>query len=198
MLSARQQEIYEFICQFVSTKSYSPTIREIGAQVGISSKGVVHRHLQAIAAVGYIEIVPHKRRNIQVKQFPLLARGTLPLLGKIAAGRPIEAIEEQQALDLSALFMQPDYFALTVVGDSMIEVGIFDGDYVICQRAQDATNKAIVVALIDQEEATLKRISYESDGSITLIPENTALQPINYSQERVRVQGIYKGIIRIS
>lgn len=120
----------------------------------------------------------------------------LPLLGKIAAGQPIEAIEDQAHLDLAEFFIGPDRYALRVSGDSMMDVGILDGDTVILRKTNKVRSGDIVVALIDSQEATLKRLGQYSDGMVELIPENKAMTVIRYSIERVSFQGVLVGQLR--
>jgi len=165
----------------------------------------VHRYLRAIADAGLIDIEPQRARGIRPRsnrtEPPRRARRaarptTLPLLGRIAAGRPIEAIPDQDEIDLSEFFMGPGRFVLRVQGDSMIEAGILDGDMVIVESRERARDGDIVVALIDNEEATLKRIQHHADGSITLRPANAALKPLRMTGGRVRVQGVVVGQFR--
>jgi repressor LexA len=121
---------------------------------------------------------------------------TLPLLGRIAAGRPIEAIPGEDEIDLSEFFVNRDRFVLRVQGDSMIEDGILDGDMVIVEKRETAENGEIVVALIDGIEATLKRLQKNRDGSVTLRPANSQMPPMRYPAARVRIQGIVVGQFR--
>ena len=121
---------------------------------------------------------------------------SLPVAGNIAAGLPMEAIEDQETINLNAFFVRPGRFVLRVQGDSMIEDGIFDGDMVIMEACQTARDNEIVIALIDQDEATLKRIKNNQDGSVTLIPANSSMQPFRYSAERVSIQGRIVGQFR--
>lgn len=129
---------------------------------------------------------------------PAVTRGDfrIPLLGRIAAGLPIEAIEDQSHLDLAEFFIGPDRYALRVTGESMIDAGILDGDTVILRKQNTAHKGEIVVALIDGQEATLKRLGDIADGMIELIPENTAMQTMRYSVERVSIQGVLVGQLR--
>lgn len=120
----------------------------------------------------------------------------IPLLGRIAAGMPIEAIEDQGYLDLAAFFIGPDRYALRVTGDSMMEVGILDGDTVILRKQQTARMGDIVVALIDGQEATLKRLGKVSNGMVELIPENSSMTTMHYSADRVSFQGVLVGQLR--
>jgi len=128
---------------------------------------------------------------------PIPADYRLPLLGKIAAGKPIEAIPNEQELDLTRLFTGKRLYALQVQGDSMIEEGILDGDKVICEQRETANNGEIVVALIDQDSATLKRFKRNTDGTITLIPANHTMTAMTYAPERVQIQGILLGVVRL-
>lgn len=120
----------------------------------------------------------------------------IPLLGRIAAGMPIEAIEDQNHLDLAEFFIGPDRYALRVTGDSMIEVGILDGDTVILKKSNAVRTGDIVVALIDGQEATLKRLGECANGMVELIPENKAMQPFRYAETRVSFQGVLVGQLR--
>lgn len=194
MLTKSQHKILLFLKSFFQKNNYSPTIAEIAEAIDIKSRGVVHRNLQAIAQNGFIKIITGKRRNIELIQERF---GCLPLIGKIAAGIPIEAIEDVEWLDLSTRLFSGEKYLLKVKGDSMIEENICDGDIVICEKNSTASNGNIVVALIDQAEATLKRIKYNKDGTITLFPANCNLKPQIYSSTRVTVQGIFVGLLRL-
>lgn len=120
----------------------------------------------------------------------------IPLLGRIAAGRPIEAIEDAESLDLGAFFVGPDRYALRVTGDSMVDVGILDGDTVILRKQETARPGEVVVALIDGQEATLKRLGRVENGMVELIPENSAMRPMHYAAGRVSIQGVLVGQLR--
>lgn len=200
MLTDRQAEVYDFIRAYTERHGVAPKLREIADRLGIRSRGSVHRYLRAIADAGLIDIEPQRARGIRLEptRVPRRApRGTvLPLLGRIAAGRPIEAIPDQDRIDLSEFFMGPGRFVLRVQGESMIEAGILDGDMVIVESRERANDGDVVVALIDNDEATLKRIQHHPDGSITLHPANAALTPLRLSGERVRIQGVVVGQFR--
>ena len=194
MLTDRQSQVYDFIRAYVRRHGTAPKLREIASHLGIASRGSVHRYLQAIADAGLITIEPERARGIRLRA---VASGrTLPLLGRIAAGQPIEAIPGHDSIDLSEFFMGPDRFVLRVQGDSMIEAGILPDDMVIVQSRDTARDGEIVVALIDGMEATLKRLRRNRDGSITLQPANAALAPLRYSAARVRIQGVVVGQFR--
>ena len=127
---------------------------------------------------------------------PLVSPPTIPLLGRIAAGLPLEAIEDKQELNLAEMFMGPELFALRVTGDSMMDAGILDEDYVIIRKQPVAKDGDIVVAMIDKAEATLKRFKRKSEGQIALIPENQDMEPMIYAAERVSIHGILVGQLR--
>lgn len=191
-----QRKIYEYTRQHIAQHGYSPSLQEIACGIGISPNSIslVSRHIHALVAAGQLKFHKKGYRNIQVvggDEF------SLPLMGRIAAGVPIEAIENRQSIDLAPLLKGEDHFALEVKGDSMVEEGILDGDWVICKQASRAREGDVVVALIDEQDATLKRISYKIADRITLIPANAALKPKAYLSHRVRVQGVFIGLLRL-
>lgn len=196
MLTDRQSQVYDFIRAYVRRHGAAPKLREIAAHLGISSRGSVHRYLQAIADAGLITVEAERARGIRLVEAPQSAGNTLPLLGRIAAGQPIEAIPGQDEIDLSGFFMGPNRFVLRVQGDSMIEAGILPDDMVIVESRNSARDGEMVVALIDGTEATLKHLRHNRDGSITLLPANAALAPLRYSAQRVAIQGVVVGQFR--
>lgn len=196
MLTVSQRKTYEFIKQFFAKHTYAPTAAEIAKGIGIQSRGVVHRYLKALADRGYISLLPGRHRNIQLSQNNSQLSG-IPLLGSIAAGRPIEAVAQQEAIDVAQIFLGPHRYALRVKGDSMVDEGIFDGDIVICEHSRKAQDGQIVVALIDHEHVTLKKMYYNADDTITLLPANAAHQPMVYPAHRIEIQGIYIGLLRV-
>jgi|TARA_B100000959_G_scaffold225397_1_gene239517 repressor LexA len=195
ILTRAQRRTLDFLSRFIGERGEAPLLDEIARGIGIHSRGVVHRYLKALEEAGLIRIHPRRHRGIELMggRESVLA---LPLAGRIAAGQPIEAIEGQEEISLADFFLGPGRFALRVTGDSMVEAGILDGDTVIIKACQTAEEEAIVVALIDGEEATLKRLKRERDGSITLLPENRALKPMHYPAERVAIQGVVVGQMR--
>jgi len=198
MLTERQQATYRFIHDYHLRHGYAPKLAEIAVGIGIRSKGVVHRYLKAIAEEGLIELHPYRHRGIRVVACPENPAGgsTLPLVGKIAAGQPIEAIPDHNTFDLSAFFLGPNRFVLKVQGDSMIDAGILEGDMVVVEQRDGARNGDIVVALIDKDEATLKHLQQNKDGTVTLLPANQTMQPMNYAAERIQIQGVVVGQMR--
>ena len=181
---------------FFLENQYYPTTAEIAEAIGIKSRGVVHRNLKALSELGYIELVPNKRRNIRLSVDHQLT-DEIPLLGKIAAGSPIEAVARQESISIASLFLGPGRYALRVQGDSMVDDGIFDGDIIICQKADTAQNGKIVVALVDNESATLKRLRMNRDGTVSLLPANAEYAEQIYAADRVKVQGVFIGLLRM-
>jgi repressor LexA len=199
MMTSRQRDVYRFIHDFIEQHGYGPLLTEIAEGIGIQSKGTVHRYVTGLAAAGLIEIVTGRHRGIRLcgqDQDGAQQGVSLPLVGKIAAGRPIEAIAGDEHINLADFFMGPNRFVLKVQGDSMMEAGILDGDMVIVEKRDWADNGTVVVALIDRQEATLKRIRHNPDGTVTLFPANQNLTPVTYSADRVSVQGVVVGQMR--
>ena len=196
MLTATQHKTLDFIRQYLARQSYAPSLEEIAAGIGIRSKGTAHRHVRALAEAGALRLIPGRKRGIELADEQPDAALRLPLLGRIAAGRPIEAIPERDSLNLADYLLGPDRYALQVRGDSMIEAGILDGDLVIVKRQETANDNDIVVALIDGEEATLKRLRHRAGGRIQLIAANPAIAPLSYAAQRVQIQGVLVGQLR--
>lgn len=191
-LTKRQREVLEFIRSKIFSRGYGPTVREIGRNFNISSPNGVMCHLRALETKGFITREPNMSRAIQlVGQQPTDAG--LPLAGRIAAGRPLEAVEQQDRIDFSELFGEDSAFALQVSGDSMIDDQIADGDYVIVRKQSTARDGQIVVALLEGGDATLKRWYRESDR-IRLEPANARLKPI--FSRHVKVLGVVVGVVR--
>jgi repressor LexA len=211
MLTDRERQVYDFVRAYTRRHGVPPKLREIASHLGIRSRGTVHRYLRAIEVEGLIAIEPEVARGVRLSaeragraagaetgRRPATpgGRATLPVLGRIAAGLPIEAIPDETEIDLSEFFMGPNRFVLRVAGDSMIEAGILDGDMVVCESRATARSGDIVVALIDRDEATLKTLQRNTDGSVTLIPANRNLAPMRYAAERVTIQGVVVGQMR--
>jgi repressor LexA len=204
MLTDRQRQTLNFIRSYIDENGYPPKLKEIGDHLGITSRGTVHRYIRALEDENLIHVSTGRSRGIElINNEPDSDDGShdiendLPIAGTIAAGLPIEAIEDQETINLNEFFVRPGRFVLRVQGDSMIEDGIFDGDMVIMETCQTARDNEIVIALIDRDEATLKRIKNNQDGSITLIPANASMKPFRYSAERVSIQGRIVGQFRV-
>lgn len=197
MPTDRGREVHDFIRAYVARHGYPPKLREIARHLGISSRGTVHRYLRALESEGLIAIEPERARGVRLRAVRnAAAPAALPLLGRIAAGRPIEAIPGEEEIDLSEFFVNRNRFVLRVAGDSMIEDGILDGDMVIVEKRETADNGEIVVALIDNQEATLKRLQKNHDDTVTLRPANSRMAPLRLSAARVRIQGVVVGQFR--
>jgi repressor LexA len=206
MLTERQQEIWNYLVEYVDGHGYPPTVREIGERVGLASPSTVHAHLANLERAGLLrrdptkpralELIGRERREPEPAAAEALAAVRLPLVGEIAAGGPLLA-DENIADYLTMPSSTKGDFLLRVKGDSMIEAGILDGDLVIVQTAQDARNGEIVVALAGQDEsadeATVKTF-YREEGRIRLQPENAALLPIY--PEHVQLLGRVVGVFR--
>ncbi|MCU7810967.1 MAG: transcriptional repressor LexA [Candidatus Thiodiazotropha sp. (ex Notomyrtea botanica)] len=190
MLTATQHRTLTFIRRYMKRRGYAPSLIEIAEGIGITSKGTAHRHVQALADAGRIRLISGRKRGIELVDENEVSKSSLPLLGTIAAGQPIEAIVGQDRLDLADYLLGPNRYALQVKGDSMVDAGILDGDLVIIERCDTADDGAIVVALIDDEEATLKRLRRLKSGRIKLIAENPDISPMIYAAKRVRIQGV--------
>jgi repressor LexA len=211
VLTARQQEIWQYLVEYVDGHGYPPTVREIGEHVGLASPSTVHAHLANIERAGLIRRDPTKPRAIELvghrrveavaapAREPDVAR--LPLLGRVAAGGPILAEENvEDVVGVPEPLGRGADFLLTVKGDSMIDAGILDGDTLVVQRTEDARNGEIVVALAGDDEgadeATVKRFFREADGRVRLQPENASLEPIYADHVHVlgRVVGVFRSL----
>lgn len=202
-ITRRQREVYDFISQFVDTNGYSPSFEEIAEGVGLSSLATVHKHISNLESKGLLKRDYNRSRSIDLvkpkgqmkKAMAAAASTSLPLLGRIAAGRPIEATENPETISLTDFTGSKDVFVLEVTGESMQDEHIVDGDYVLVEKANTASNGEIVVALVNGSDTTLKRI-YREGQVIRLQPSNSAMQPIRVPAEAVQVQGRVIGVLR--
>lgn len=196
-LNPRQKQILTYIHNFLRKKGYPPSVREICRATGLRSTATVHSHLVQLEKKGYINRDPQKPRAIEITDKKIFSQGTVrvPLIGRVTAGQPILALENIEETYLFPKDMLPDanLFMLSVIGDSMVEAGIFDGDYVIVKATNTAENGDIVVALIDNNEATIKRFYKEKDY-IRLQPENRFMEPIIVKDANIlgQVVGLYR------
>lgn len=219
MLTKKQRDLLIFINDYIQNTGLSPSFEEMKAGLDLKSKSGIHRLINALVERGFLARLPNKARALEVRKLPENVPAPsnsnrpsvvksksrpdaeevvqLPLYGKIAAGTPIEALRNEQemiGIPMSMLGTQPCY-ALTVEGDSMMKAGIMDGDILVIEKCDRASDGEIVVALVDEEEVTLKRLRREI-GSIVLMPENDAYQPIRLSPDRVRIQGRLRSLFR--
>ncbi len=195
-LTPKQLRLLTFIRDFRRKLGYSPTMQELADEFGVS-KVTVFEHVGALQKKGFLERLPHKARSLRLSDdiyFPDQRPTLVPLVGVIAAGAPIEAIEDRETLDLEQMFtVSGETFALRVSGDSMIEDQISDGDYVIIHKRETARNGETVVALLEDGSATLKRFYKERNG-IRLQPANDNYEPI--ITKNVTIQGVVVGVVR--
>ncbi len=191
-LTKRQKQVYEFIRDKIRTRGYGPTVREIGTQFDISSPNGVMCHLKALEKKGLITREPNMSRAIQLSNETPQGSG-LPLAGRIAAGVLHEALEQDERIDFGELFCSDDLYVLEVSGDSMIEDQIADGDYVVIRKQRNAHKGQIVVALTDDNEATLKRW-YPEANRIRLEPANRNMKPIYV--KNAKILGVVVGVVR--
>ena len=202
-LTKRQRELYDFIAGFVQEHGYSPSFEEIGRGLQLNSLATVHKHITNLEKKGLlkrdynrsrsIDLIPPKGRMKQM--LAPLAPASLPLLGRIAAGRPVEALETPQTISLTDFTRSREVFVLEVRGDSMQDEHILDGDYILVEKTNVARDGEIAVALVDGMETTLKRIYKEGD-KVRLQPSNTAMQPIIVPAAAVVIQGRVIGVLR--
>lgn len=218
MLTGKQHQLLSYLIDYQAEKDITPSFDEMRAAIGLASKSGIHRLVSALEERGYIRKLPNRARAIEILRHPgnrpeaykastnvITADFTpansaivqLPLLGRIAAGTPIEALSDPSSyMDVPAgLVAGGEHFALEIVGDSMVEAGIHDGDMVIIRRSDTATSGEIVVALIEDSEATLKTFRREA-GRVALEPANSAYETRYFSTDKVRIQGRLTGLIR--
>jgi len=204
-ITKRQREIYDFIARFVAEHGYSPSFEEIGDGTDLSSLATVHKHITNLEKKGLLKRDYNRSRSIDVlpprgalKKSMEVAASTameLPLMGRIAAGRPVEALQNPETISLADFTRSKEVFVLQVKGDSMQDEAILDGDYILVEKTSVVRNGEIAVALVDGMESTLKRIYKEGD-KVRLQPSNAAMQPVMVSAAAVQVQGRVIGVLR--
>ena len=207
MLTFQQEKLLKFIIDYQKQNNVTPSFDEMKDGLDLKSKSGIHRIVSALEERGYIKKLNNRARAIEIiKKINLIDTEngknknniiSIPILGKIAAGLPIEAISDNtNYIELpETLLKKGEYFILNVEGDSMVEAGIFDGDQVVIRKANDANNGEIVVALIDNNEATLKRI-FKRGQQVALQPENSNYKTVIYGPDRIQIQGVLKHLIR--
>lgn len=202
-ITKRQRQVYDFLYEFVQKNGYSPSFEEIGNGLGLSSLATVHKHISNLEKKGLLKRDYNRSRSIDVlpvrglfkRQAKAPSEVALPLMGRIAAGQPIEAVETPETISLGDITRSKDVFVLQVKGQSMQDEHIVEGDYVLVEKGNSARDGEIVVALVDGTEATLKRI-YREGVNIRLQPSNTAMKPIIVPAKSVQVQGRVVGVLR--
>jgi repressor LexA len=204
MLTEREQDTLNFIEAYLRDHRKPPRLVDIGEGLDIKAMGHISRLLNALEEKGYIQR-SRANRGIRLLQPASQSdaiigisqdRGELPVLGRIAAGAPIEAVTDDETIDINALLSGQDHFVLKVEGQSMQDVGIMDQDWVVIRAAQTARNHDIVAVMINGWETTLKRIQFIDEQTTRLIPENNTMEPIDYHPEQLAIQGILVGQFR--
>lgn len=195
MLTGLEEKILQFITRHITQNGHAPTLVEIGQALDINSKGTVHRYVESLIEKGHLHRTGRSWRGLRLTGEQNRRLLILPFAGRIAAGQPIEAIPEQLEINFSDMLLGTDRFVLEVKGDSMIEAGILNRDLVIVRETNVANDGDIVVALIDNGEATLKKLRKHGDR-VELIPANQSMAPMIYPADRVHIQGVVVGQVR--
>jgi repressor LexA len=210
-LTKRQKQVLDFLRSFIDEKGYSPSFEEIAEGLRdrrfggkrLTSLATVHKHITTLERKGFLRRGYNQSRSIEVTQLPkpvreqVIKRHTeLPLVGRIAAGRPLEAVEEKETISLGDFVRSKSVYVLEVKGDSMMDDHILDGDYIVVEQTQVANNGEIVVALVGNEESTVKRFYREPGGRIRLQPANAQMEPIIVPAADVKLQGKVIGVLR--
>jgi len=195
-ITRRQKQVLDFIANFVQSNGYSPSFEEIGHAMGLSSLATVHKHISNLEQKGLLRRDYNRSRSIDIVGSRRKApNDSLPLLGRIAAGRPIEQVAQPETISLTDFTRSKDVYVLQVTGESMQDEHIVDGDYVLVEKTETARDGEIVVALVNGSDTTLKRIYREGD-QIRLQPSNAAMAPIIVPAINVQVQGRVVAILR--
>jgi repressor LexA len=196
-VTRRQREVLDFISGFVQKNNYSPSFEEIARGLDLRSLATVHKHISNLQKKGLLQRLHNRSRSIDV--VPARSKGkaqeSLPLMGRIAAGRPVEATEDAESISLSDIVGNKEVFALQVRGDSMCDEHIVDGDFVLVEKANSARQGEIVVALVRGSETTLKRFFLEGE-TVRLQPSNAEMDPIYVPAKQVAIQGRVLGMMR--
>jgi len=197
-LTRRQKEILDYLGRYLERKGYAPTIEEIGDHFGLRSLATVHKHLTNLQQKGLIKREWNRSRALELLPTRVEVKAVeLPLLGRVAAGAPIEAIESTETIFVPAdLVGRRDTYVLQVKGDSMIEEQIRDGDYVIVEDRQAARDGEMVIALLKGENVTLKKLYREGKGRVRLQPANRRLKPLYVEEGDLRIRGVVIGVLR--
>ncbi len=197
-VTRRQKELLDFLDRFIEKNGYAPTIEETADHFGLRSLATVHKHLTNLQTKGLIKRDWNRSRALELVPTQVKVQAVeLPLLGRVAAGSPIEAITASETIFVPEdMVGREETYVLQVKGDSMIEEQIRDGDYVIVENRRFARDGEMVIALLDGESVTLKKLYREGNGRVRLQPANAALQPIYVDQDRLRIQGVVIGVLR--
>lgn len=197
-LTRRQKEILEYLNDFINRQGYAPTIEEIAEHFSLRSLATVHKHLTNLQEKGLIRRAWNRSRALELVPTEVKVHAVeLPLLGRVAAGSPIEAIDASETIFVPEdMIGRKETYVLQVKGDSMIEEQIRDGDYVIVENRTTADDGEMVIALLDGENVTLKKLYREGHGQVRLQPANARLKPLVVDQDRLQIQGVVIGVLR--
>jgi repressor LexA len=203
-LTKRQKEVLNYLVGFINKNGYSPSFEEIARALKLTSLATVHKHLSTLEKKGYIRRGYNQSRSIEVVQLPKPIREQvldrhvieLPLAGRIAAGHPLEAVETNETISLADFARGQNTFVLQVKGESMRDDHILDGDYIVVEQTQVANPGEIVVALVGEDDATVKRFYREPGGKVRLQPANSTMAPIVVQGADVKIQGRVVGVLR--
>jgi len=197
-LTRRQKEILDFLARHIERRGYAPTIEEIGEHFGLSSLATVHKHLSNLQQKGLIKREWNRSRALELIPTEVRVHAVeLPLLGRVAAGAPIEALADTETIFVPEdMIGRKETYVLQVKGDSMIDEQIRDGDYVIVESRKTARDGEMVIALLEGDKATLKKLYREGGGKLRLQPANARLKPIFVDQDDLQVQGVVIGVLR--
>jgi repressor LexA len=197
-LTRRQKEIFDYVGRYIEKKGYAPTIEEIGDHFGLSSLATVHKHLSNLQGKGLIKRAWNRSRALELVPTQVKVHAVeLPLLGRVAAGSPIEAVTGTETIHVPEdMVGRHRTYVLQVKGDSMIDEQIRDGDFVIVENRKSARDGEMVIALVDGDNATLKKLYREGGGKVRLQPANARLKPIVLDQDRLAIQGVVIGVLR--
>jgi repressor LexA len=204
VLTKRQKEVLDFLVSFANKQGYSPSFEEIAKALRLTSLATVHKHISTLERKGFIRRGYNQSRSIEVTHLPKSVREQvqernsteLPMAGRIAAGRPLEAVEDRETFSLAEFARGGNSFVLQVKGNSMMDDHILNGDYIVVEQTQVANPGEIVVALVGGDEATLKRFYREPGGRVRLQPANSEMQPIIVPAVDVKIQGRVIGVLR--
>jgi repressor LexA len=197
-LTRRQKEILDFLDRYIERKGYAPTIEETADHFGLSSLATVHKHLTNLEKKGLIKRDWNRSRALELVPTQVSVKAIeLPLLGRVAAGSPIEAVQASETIFVPQdMVGRKETYVLQVKGDSMIDEQIRDGDYVIVENRRSARDGEMVIALLDGDSVTLKKMYREGGGRVRLQPANARLKPLFVDQDRLRIQGVVIGVLR--
>ena len=195
-LTHRQRQVLDYVEAFTREHGFAPSLEEIAEHMGFSSVSNAHQHVTALIRRGYLRRDPNRGRSLEVVR-PVAETTELPLLGYVAAGEPIEVVEQQETFSVCPEMLLRGDFVLRVRGDSMVDEQIRDGDYIVVRAQETARNGQVVVALIGGTAATVKRFYRERRGRVRLQPANPALEPLVLKAGEVVIQGVVTGVIRV-